>query len=255
MEIEMSKDKTDRDSKHSTGTNKKRKSKNALVHGIYARDIIMPWESREEFEQLHAALCVEFNPDGQMEKETVLDLACLRWHKQRVRQMWHAATYSDPFTIELVQSGKKSWSGIRRHLRRETKGVQTIIDALHNLYMQVADQARKVGDGLTEERENVDIESAQRQIDSLLSTVTRHVMPLIRDLQSGPNAERTLGKAYSPEYLEPILRIDAAIDARIDKTLGRLANLKAYKSLASERAMLPPPPHGRRETDLQPSET
>jgi hypothetical protein len=65
----------------------------------------------------------------------VLDLACLRWHKLRVRQMWHAATYSDPFTIELIQSGKKSWSGIRRHLRRETKGVQTIIDALHDLYM------------------------------------------------------------------------------------------------------------------------
>jgi hypothetical protein len=87
--------------------------------------------------------------------------------------------------------------------------------------MRVADQARKVGDRLAEERENVDIESAQRQIDSLLSTVTRHIMPLIRDLQSGPNAERTLGKAYSPEYLEPILRIEAAIDARIDKTLGR----------------------------------
>jgi hypothetical protein len=242
MEIEMSKDKTDRDSKHSTETDKKRKSKNALVHGIYARDIIMPWESREEFEQLHAALCVEFNPDGQMEKETVLDLACLRWHKQRVRQMWHAATCSDPFTIELIQSGKKSWSGIRRHLRREAKGVQTIIDALHDLYMQVADQARKVGNELTEEREKVDIESAQRQIDSLLSTVTRHLMPLIRNLQSGPNAERTLGKAYSPEYLEPILRIEAAIDARIDKTLGRFANLKAYKSLASERAMLLPPP-------------
>jgi hypothetical protein len=77
--------------------------------------------------------------------------------------------------------------------------------------MRVADQARKVGDGLADERENVDIESAQRQIDSLLSTVTRHIMPLIRDLQSGPNAERTLGKAYSPEYVEPILRIEAQL--------------------------------------------
>jgi hypothetical protein len=213
----------------------------------------MPWESRADFENLLTALRAEFNPVGAMEQETVLDLACLRWHKQRVRKMWQAATYSDPFVIELIQSGKKSWSGVRKYLRREAKASQGIIDSLHDLYMRVADEARKIGDGLSgAERENVDFESAQRQIDGILSTVTLHVVPLIRDLQSGPNAERTLGTAYSPEYLEPILRIEAGIDARIDKALGRLANLKAYKSLASERAMLPPPPHGRRENDLQP---
>jgi hypothetical protein len=242
MEIEMSKNKTDRDSKHSTDTDKKRKSKNAFIHGLYSSDIVMPWESRADFENLLAALRAEFNPNGAMEQETVLDLACLRWHKQRVRKMWQAATYSDPFAIDLIQSGKKSWSGIRRHLRREAKGFRTMIDSLHDMYMRLADQANKVGDDLTtKERENVDVESVRRQIEGILSTMTHHVLPLIRDLQSGPNADRTLGKAYSPEYLEPILRIEAGIDARIDKALGRFANLKAYKSLASERAMLPPP--------------
>ena len=50
-------------------------------------------ESRKEFEKLHADLCMEFSPNGPMEQETVLDLACLRWQKQRVRKMWLAATY------------------------------------------------------------------------------------------------------------------------------------------------------------------
>jgi hypothetical protein len=131
-----------------------------------------------------------------------------------------------------------------------------MIDSLHDMYMRLADKANKVGDGLSaKERENVDVESARREIEGILSTMTQHVLPLIRDLQSGPNAERTLGKAYSPEYLEPILRIEAMIDARIDKALGRFANLKAYKSLASGSAMLPPPPHGRRELELQSSGT
>jgi len=242
-------------SRHSEGqgsdTGEKRKKKNALIHGLYSSDVVMPWESRGDFENLLSALRVEFNPDGPMEQETVLDLACLRWHKQRVRKMWQAATYSDPFAIELIQSGKKSWSGIRRHLRRETNGFRTMIDSLHDMYMRLADQANKVGDDLTtKERENVDVEGVRRQIEGILSTMTNHVLPLIRDLQSGPNADRTLGKAYSPEYLEPILRIEAMIDARIDKALGRLANLKAYKSLASGPAMLPPPPNGRREIDL-----
>jgi hypothetical protein len=256
MEIEMSKNKTDRDSKHSTDTDKKRKSKNALIHGLYSSDVVMPWESREDFENLLADLRAEFKPDGAMEQDTVVDLACLRWQKQRVRKMSQAATYSDPFAVDLIQSGKKSWSGIRRHLRREAKGFRTMIDSLHDMYMRLADKANKVGDGLSaKERENVDVESARREIEGILSTMTQHVLPLIRDLQSGPNAERTLGKAYSPEYLEPILRIEAMIDARIDKALGRFANLKAYKSLASGSAMLPPPPHGRRELELQSSGT
>jgi hypothetical protein len=254
MEIEMSKNKTDRDSKHSTDTDKKRKSKNALIHGLYSSDLVMPWESREDFKNLLAALRAEFYPRGAMEEETVLDLACLRWQKQRVRKMLQAATYSDPFAIDLIQSGKKSWSGIRRHLRREAKGFRTMLDSLHNLYVRLADQANKVGDELsTKARENVDLENARRQIEGILSTMTEHVLPLIRDLQSGPNAERTLGKAYSPEYLEPILRIEAMIDARIDKALGRLASLKAFKSFeAPKPAMLPPPPHGQREIELQP---
>jgi hypothetical protein len=162
--------------------------------------------------------------------------------------------HSDPFAVNLIQSGKKSWSGIRRHLRREAKGFRTMIDSLHGMYMRLADQANRVGDGLsTKERGNVDLEGARREIEGILSTMTQHVLPLIRDLQSGPNADRTLGKAYSPEYLEPILRIEAMIDARIDKALGRLANLKAYKSLASGPTMLAPPPHGRWEIDLHSS--
>jgi hypothetical protein len=254
MEIEMSKNKTDRDSKHSTDTDKKRKSKNALIHGLYSSDVVMPWESREDFENLLADLRAEFKPDGAMEQDTVVDLACLRWQKQRVRKMSQAATYSDPFAVDLIQSGKKSWSGIRRHLRREAKGFRTMIDSLHDMYMRLADQANKVGDGLSaKERENVDVERARREIEGILSTMTQHVLPLIRDLQSGPNAERTLGKAYSPEYLEPILRIEAMIDARIDKALGRLASLKAFKSFEAHKpAMLPPPPHGQREIELQP---
>lgn len=250
----MPKNKADRDTKHSTDTNKKRKSKNALIHGLYSSDLVMPWESREDFENLLAGLRAEFKPDGAMEQGTVVDLACLRWQKQRVRKMWQAATYSDPFAVDLIQSGKKSWSGIRRHLRREAEGFRTMIDALHDMYMRLADQANKVGDRLSAKaRENVDVESARREIEGILSTMTQHVLPLIRDLQSGPNAERTLGKAYSPEYLEPIMRIEAMIDARIDKALGRIASLKAFKSFEAHKpAMLPPPPHGQREIELQP---
>ena len=50
-----------------------------------------------------------------------------------------------------------------------------------------------------------------------------------KTLDSLPSTEMTLDSAYSPEYLEPIIRVEALIDARIDKLLGRLASLKEYK--------------------------
>jgi hypothetical protein len=40
-------------------------NKNALVHGLYAKDVLLPWDSREEFERLHADLKAEFFPSGQ----------------------------------------------------------------------------------------------------------------------------------------------------------------------------------------------
>ena len=41
---------------------------------------------------------------------------------------------------------------------------------------------------------------------------------------------------YCPSYLERIVRLEASLDARIDKTLSRLSAIKEYKRLAKENA-------------------
>ena len=233
----------DQDTKHSTNTGKKHKNTNALVHGVYAKDLIFPWEDRDDFEKLHADICAEFNPDGRLEEETLLDIAHWRWQKQRIRKMWHAATLQDPYVMELVELGKKSYSGIRRHLREETMGSQSIVNSLLEVLSDYTQQATKVGRTLKKAgSEKADIDAEGSKINSILSVMSDHVVDLIKALQAGPNAERTLGKAYSPTYLEPILRLEAMIDGRIDKALMRLANLKAYKSIVRKAALRLPPP-------------
>ncbi len=135
----------DQNTKHSTNTGKNHKNKNALVHGVYASDLIFAWEYRGDFEKLHADICAELYPHGRLEEETVLDVSYLRWQKQRVRKMWHAATLQDPYVEELVQSGKKSYSGIRRYLREETMGNQSIVNSLLEVLSDYTQQATKVG--------------------------------------------------------------------------------------------------------------
>lgn len=214
-------------------------NRNALIHGVYSRDAILPWESRDEFEKLHADLCIEFSPHGRMERDTVLDLAHLRWQKQRVRRMWHVSAHNDPFVIDLVRSGKRSWSGIRQYLREEAKDYRSLTRPMRRLYTQLTEQAQELNSKFRKETRKETLEGVDLQLKSIVSLMSDHLLPLIRELELGPNAEHTLDKAYSPSYLEPILRLEALIDARIDKVLGRLANLKAYKRLESECVALP----------------
>jgi hypothetical protein len=45
----MSRKNSYRNEQRSTNNGKKRKRKNALIHGLYSSDVVMPWESRADF--------------------------------------------------------------------------------------------------------------------------------------------------------------------------------------------------------------
>jgi hypothetical protein len=96
------------------------KSKQTVrIQGVSVRDVVLPWESKDEFDQLYQDLRAEFSPLGRMEEDTVLDLAILRWRKYQLLKMRRTAALKDPFFIELMESGKKSWSGVRKYLRAQ----------------------------------------------------------------------------------------------------------------------------------------
>jgi hypothetical protein len=65
-------------------------------------------------------------------------------------------------------------------------------------------------------------------------------------------AEDLLSRTYSPEYLEPLVRLEAMIDARIDKALARLLSLKEYKRIAAIREPPSFPPAISTPLALQP---
>ena len=58
-------------------------SKNALIHGIYASDILLSDESEEHFDELYQKLRSDLNPASPLEEETVLDIVRLHWLKRR----------------------------------------------------------------------------------------------------------------------------------------------------------------------------
>ena len=58
---------------------------NAVRHGILSRHTVLPWESREEYESVLAALVAEHVPQGPTEEHLVEELAHIMWRKRRLR--------------------------------------------------------------------------------------------------------------------------------------------------------------------------
>ena len=130
------------------GNGEKPGKRNALVHGIYATDMTLPWESPDELEKLEADLVAELKPEGCAERQAVGDLLRCIWNKRRVMRM--------------TQIGFKD--------------------------------------------------------------------PATRD----PNAlvTRPTGEL---DYVEKIINLEARIDGRMDKALGRLASLKEFKRFEASK--------------------
>ena len=48
--------------------------KNALSHGVYANDVVLPWENEQDFKYLLESIRAEFCPSGASEEEVVFDI-------------------------------------------------------------------------------------------------------------------------------------------------------------------------------------
>jgi hypothetical protein len=210
-------------------TTKKSPSRNALVHGLGTRDILLPWDARDDFEKLHDDLKAEFSPRGRAEEEAVLDLAVLHWRKQTVWRMWQTAVLKDPFTLDIQQTNAKSWSKIRNRLRSAAYDQRTLLgmaDEKHAKLLAQIEQLRKKMDAASDTQE---VELIERKINGLFQVIKEHVIPLTLSLKRGPNAEESFDKTYAAESIEKIVRVEAALDARIAKVLARLVGLKEFK--------------------------
>ena len=79
---------------------KKDRSKNALKHGAFSRELILPGESRKEYELLLSELEAEYSPSGPSETYLVNHLASLLWRERRLQVYRQAMLEQRVRTIE-----------------------------------------------------------------------------------------------------------------------------------------------------------
>jgi hypothetical protein len=220
------------------------KSKQTVrIRGVSVRDVVLPWESKDEFEQLHQELTAELSPHGRMEEDIVLDVAILRMRKYRLLKMKRVAELKDPFFIELMESGKKSWSGVRKYLRAQDKAGKTISGAISNALSELIDVGKELAhEQKSKGMEKEEVERTEQKLGGIMKVVSEQVVPLLHAVDAGPSAQKSFEQAYLPEYNDRILKYEAALDSRIDKLLGRLVNLKEYKRVYGANKLPPSMP-------------
>ena len=210
-------------------TKKKARSRKPLVHGLYAKEVVLSWDSKDDFEKLHEDLRAEFFPCGRAEEEAVLDLAVAHWNKHTLWRMRQSAVLKDPFTWDIVQTGCKSWQGVRKQLRamaRSGGSLQGIGEAaLSNLRSEMERVQRKIEQSSDRE----EIKRLEHKMGACLRLLTDHVTLFLLLATQAPNAEKAFDNAYAPESMEKLIRLEAALDARIAKILARLVGLKEFK--------------------------
>src|ERR1700712_1763281 len=89
-----------------------KRSKNALKHGLHARDAVLEWESESEFTYLYESIREEFHPDGALEEETIFDLTMLHWKKRRLNVASQLGYHRQPDARAMAEAGSGGWPGV-----------------------------------------------------------------------------------------------------------------------------------------------
>src|SRR5262249_4568676 len=92
-----------------------------------------------------------------------------------------AAAYADPFTSDLVKSGRKSWAAIRDHLESKAKDERTISDVVMAALSQRVEEDEKALVELARpgNREDSGSQTRKREENERISVVKDFAAPVI----------------------------------------------------------------------------
>jgi hypothetical protein len=234
-----------------------------IKHGVLSRHIALPWEDREAFEEILRGLLIEHQPQGPTAYHLVEDLAGVIWRKRRLLQAEGAALrrrlhgVATGYDNEKVASAALAHTGATFHGRvadvvanRLPKSEDTKCDLALIEEALGAAQSGKRGAYQTALRlldedtqaafqeEVVDPDSPEdggysRDAEGLgefLEANRDWLRQRIEDTANAPLVtEQVHGTAIDIRDLERIAKIEAHLDAKMQKLLGLLNARKPLK--------------------------
>ncbi len=192
-----------------------KRPKNALIHGLYARDVVLPWEDANTFLAFHQAIREELNPAGPLEDEAAREVAEQQWRKQRLAFGFLLPYYKIMPPAELLEAAKGGLVTLANYL---ADAMNAGTGTFFGTTAQALDYVKACAAG--------ELNGAAK-------------LPA----QPGEAGSRSVvDQAYDPITIEKYLKVEAMIDNRVSKALARLVGLKEYKKLYGSPKALPAAP-------------
>ena len=214
----------------------RRGNKNALMHGIYSDDLVLPWESEEDLQKLHEELKAEYQPEGCSEEHAVFSLTWLMWMQRRVNNMALLQFQAGmPDVCDLTP-----WRAIVAYQRKSPEEIEKLSESAKEMLQAIETLAEKIrNESFSAPTSTPAGKEAQYDLSQLRADVARLCeqfenkgMPAVRNLDlRAEQRVKLFNKAYQPDEIERLVAIMGAIDARIEKALWRLTAIKEFKKV------------------------
>jgi hypothetical protein len=199
------------------------RTKNALVHGTYSSDIVLPWEKAEDFYELLKGIREEFTPQGTTENRIVFDLAHLYWKKARVNRLTQLLVRQTPVAAQIVASGKRTIKGICAHLDAPPVDKNDGLD----VSLKQADMLSSI---------IPDLKIAEEEKNRFLGMIELF-QKVIADVR---RPKSFMGGALSSlvDELAKCVELESRLDGMIDRTIQRLAAAKEFKRIYAPAVLI-----------------
>src|SRR4051794_35468527 len=96
-------------------TTKPIKKANAITHGAYAKDTLLPWEDPKEFEDLLQQLLIDMPAHTALQGATVFAIAHVEWKKLRVMTGSQQAYLDNPEEVKALTEAARG-AGIAQYI-------------------------------------------------------------------------------------------------------------------------------------------
>jgi hypothetical protein len=197
------------------------KRSNALIHGVYSKDIVLPWERLEAFEALLDGIRLDFQPQGTTEDEIVFEIAVLHWRKRRIHSLLQFEFVDAQFAREGEKTGKQGGNDIFSVLRE--KGREKVDHT--NAVVRLSDAVASLADQLNRSRS---LGKLGANLRSLMSEV-EELKPIIETRERSVDEAKKIDRANSLEMFRAACELEARLDTQIDKKIQRLVMIREFQ--------------------------
>jgi hypothetical protein len=214
---------------------KKLSNKNALKHGVYAMDLILSWESEQDYQELYQGFKDEWKPSGDAEEHAVLDLTHYTWLRLRLIKSANLKFFRSSVSDEL-KSGAVTWDEMIRHEAAVPKhavaAIHTAKGMIENLdgtfeviraqpYWTEDSEGKEVQQKLS--RLQYDVSNLKEEVKTKVVKGMENLVDTVRE------SKARFDQAYDLDEMEKQLNLMAKLDRCIEKTLRRLTSIKVFK--------------------------